>query len=554
MIRVVMAQCAFPVGDMSGNARRIAAAALAARDDHAADMVVFPELALTGYPPDDLLYRSDVMAQVDTAVADLRTAVPGITLVFGAPRKVEERLFNAAFAIRDGRVLGVYHKCHLPNRGVFDERRYFERDDTPLLFELNGVRVGLTICEDLWHPGPYERAVAAGAGLVVNINASPYHRGKVFEREAVIRERQQHGAVPVVYVNPVGGQDEVVYDGVSCVLDAQGQVAARAPAFVERLLPVDLAINADNTFSVRRGMIAELPDDDALTYSALVVGTRDYVRRHGFPGVVLGLSGGIDSAMTAAIAVDALGADQVHGVMLASRYTSQESHDDAEACARLLGIRYSRLSIESMFSAARETLSPLFVGRDDDVTEENMQSRCRGLLLMALSNKFGTMVLTTGNKSEYAVGYATLYGDMCGGFAPLKDVYKTVLYRLARWRNARQAVMPERVLLKAPTAELRADQKDEDSLPSYPTLDRILDAYVDQDQSASALLAAGEDPAVVSQVLTLLHRNEYKRRQSAPGVKVTRKAFGRERRYPIMSGFQPLSAPIQAVNMSRGRK
>jgi NAD+ synthase (glutamine-hydrolysing) len=540
MIRVVMAQLAFPVGDVAGNAERVAAAARCATQAHGADVVVFPELALTGYPPEDLLYRDEFLVEVERALAQLCRAAVGVTLVVGAPRRVDGRLYNAAWVLRDGRVAGVYHKHHLPNQGVFDERRYFSSGQAAFVFEQRGVRFGLSICEDLWHPGPYERAVAAGADVMVNINASPYHAGKVREREAVIRARQQAGAVPVIYVNPVGGQDEVVYDGVSCAIDADGRVTHRAPAYVEGLFPVDLDVGPTRGVVLRTGEVTELANDDALTYAALVVGTRDYVRRHRFPGVLLGLSGGVDSAMTAAIAVDALGADQVHAVMLASRYTSRESLEDAEACAGLLGIRYSALSIEPLFDAGQSTLGALFAGLAEDVTEENMQSRCRGLLLMALSNKFGSMVLTTGNKSEYAVGYATLYGDMCGGFAPLKDVYKTVLYRLAEWRNARGAVMPRRILAKAPTAELREGQKDQDSLPPYPVLDRILAAYVDQDQSAAALLAAGEDPAVVSQVLSLLHRNEYKRRQSAPGVKVTRKAFGRERRYPITSGFRPL--------------
>jgi len=540
MIRVVMAQLAFPVGDVAGNAQRMAVAARRAREAHGADLVVFSELALTGYPPEDLLYRDEFLAEVDHALAHLCGAAVGVTLVLGAPRRIDGRLFNAAWVLRDGRVAGVYHKHHLPNQGVFDERRYFSSGEAAFVFEQCGVRIGLSICEDLWHPGPYERALAAGAEVVVNINASPYHAGKAREREAIIRARQQAGAVPVIYVNPVGGQDEVVYDGISCAIDVDGQVACRAPAYVEGLFPVDLRAAAGRGVALCPGHVAELADDDALTYAALVVGTRDYVRRHGFPGVVLGLSGGVDSAMAAAIAVDALGADQVHAVMLASRYTSRESLEDAQACADLLGIRYSALSIEPLFDAGRSTLGALFAGLAEDVTEENMQSRCRGLLLMALSNKFGSMVLTTGNKSEYAVGYATLYGDMCGGFAPLKDVYKTVLYRLAEWRNARGAVIPQRVLAKAPTAELREGQKDQDSLPPYPVLDRILEAYVDRDQSPAALLAADEDPAVVAQVLSLLHRNEYKRRQSAPGVKVTRKAFGRERRYPITSGFRPL--------------
>ena len=537
-LRLVMAQLDMRVGDVAGNARRVIDAAERARDTLQGDVVVFPELSLTGYPPEDLLHRGDFIHQVGEAIARVRDAVTGITIVVGFPHLADGRLYNSAAVFQDGAVFGIYHKHHLANVSVFDDKRYFQPGDAPLTFAVGDIRLGVSICEDIWHAGPFEWAAEEGAQAVININASPFHAGKAAEREHVIRARQREAALPVIYVNLVGGQDEVVYDGVSCVYDADGRLAARAPAFDEGLFPVDFRRDGRRLVPERGPMVA-LPPDDALIYQALVRGTRDYVERNGFPGVVLGLSGGIDSAMAAAVAVDALGAERVHAVMLPSRYTSPESLEDAAECARLLGIDYRSLSIEGTFQAFLSELGPVFAGRGEDTTEENIQSRSRGVMLMALSNKLGHMLLTTGNKSEYAVGYATLYGDMCGGFAPLKDVYKTVLYRLAHLRNASGRVVPERVISKAPTAELRPDQKDEDSLPPYPVLDDILSRYVDDDLSIDALVERGHDRDVVCQVVGLLHRNEYKRRQSAPGVKVTRKAFGRERRYPITSGYEP---------------
>ncbi|MCP1672921.1 NAD+ synthase (glutamine-hydrolyzing) [Natronocella acetinitrilica] len=537
-LRLVMAQLDMRVGDVAGNARQVIDAAVRARDELQADLIVFPELSFTGYPPEDLLHRQDFINTVGQAIAEVRDAVSGITLVVGFPHAEGGRLYNSAAVFQDDAVFGIYHKHHLANVSVFDDKRYFESGNQALVFSVKGLRFGVSICEDLWHPGPYDWAVEEGAQAVININASPFHSGKAAEREQVIRDRQKGVPLPVVYVNLVGGQDEVVYDGVSCVYDASGELVVRAPAFDEGLFPVDFRVDGARLVPLP-GEVSDLPGDDALIYQALVRGTRDYVNKNGFPSVVLGLSGGIDSAMAAAIAVDALGAERVHAVMLPSRYTSQESLEDAAECAQLLGISYESVSIEAAFEGALGELRPLFGQQPEDVTEENLQSRCRGLMLMALSNKLGHMLLTTGNKSEYAVGYATLYGDMCGGFAPLKDVYKTLLYRLARLRNRAGEVIPERIITKAPTAELRPDQKDEDSLPPYPVLDDILARYVDDDSSIDAIVACGHEHAVVCQVVGLLHRSEYKRRQSAPGVKITRKAFGRERRYPITSGYQP---------------
>ncbi len=538
-LRLVMAQLDMRVGDVPGNARRVIEAANHAREGLQADLIVFPELSLTGYPPEDLLHRGDFIHQVGEAIARVRDSVNGITVVVGFPHQEGGRLYNSAAVFQDGAVFGVYHKHHLANVSVFDDKRYFESGDAPLTFEVHGTRLGISICEDIWHPGPYGWAAAEGAQAVININASPFHAGKARDREEVIRARQHEARLPVVYVNLVGGQDEVVYDGASCVYDADGGLAVRAPAFEEGLHLVEFRREEDGRLVPVPGPVAAEQDDDALVYRALVRGTRDYVDKNGFPGVVLGLSGGIDSAMAAAVAVDALGAERVHAVMLASRYTSEESLEDAAECARLLGIDYRSLSIEGAFREFLTELEPAFEGRPPDTTEENIQSRSRGLMLMALSNKLGHMVLSTGNKSEYAVGYATLYGDMCGGFAPLKDVYKTSIYRLARLRNGSGRVIPERILTKAPTAELRPDQKDEDSLPPYPVLDGILERYIDGDCAIDSVVEAGYEAAVVRRVVGLLHRNEYKRRQSAPGVKVTRKAFGRERRYPITSGYKP---------------
>ncbi|WP_290653196.1 NAD+ synthase [Aquisalimonas sp.] len=537
-LRVAMAQLDTRVGDVTGNAELVITTALRARDTLCADVVVFPELTLTGYPPEDLLFRPDFINAIGEALARIRDEVSGIAMVVGFPHLAKGRLYNSAAVLQGGTVLGVYHKHHLPNGGVFDDKRYFDPGSTPLVVDIGGYACGVTICEDLWHPGPARWAAREGAQVLFNLNASPFHSGKFQDREAVIRARQEEAGLPVVYVNLVGGQDEVVYDGVSVVYGGDGSVAARAPAFTEGLWTVDFRRQGDG-LAPEIGEVAELPDDDDLVYQALVRGLRDYVDKNGFPGVLLGMSGGIDSALSAAVALDALGPERVHAVMLTSRYTSGESLEDARGCAQLMGVRYASLDIDPAFQACLDELAPVFGDRPVDTTEENMQSRARGLMLMALSNKFGHMVLATGNKSEYAVGYATLYGDMCGGFAPLKDVYKTRVYRLAARRNAGGRVIPERIISKAPTAELRPDQKDEDSLPPYPVLDGILERYVDADMSVKTLISEGYDESDVRHVVALLHRNEYKRRQSAPGVKVTRKAFGRERRYPITSGYRP---------------
>jgi len=537
-LRIIMAQLDMRVGDVAGNARKVLDAAADARDRLRGDVVVFPELSLTGYPAEDWLYRDDFILSVGEALARVRDGVRGITVVVGFPHRKAGLLYNSAAVFQDGSVLGVYHKHHLANRSVFDDKRYFESGESPLVFSVKGHDLAITICEDLWHPGPVRWAADAGAEAIININASPYHEGKFAERQAVVHARQREARLPVVYVNLVGGQDEVVYDGASCAFDADGELRVRGACFEDDLCLVELTAADQGGLRMEPGEIAPLASADELMYQGLVRGLRDYVRKNDFPGVLLGMSGGIDSALAAAVAADAVGPEQVYAVMMPSRYTSDESLEDAEDCARRLGIHYRSISIDEPFQSFMDVLAPAFADREADLTEENLQSRARGTLLMALSNKFGELVLATGNKSEYAVGYATLYGDMCGGFAPLKDVYKTAVFRLAEWRNRDGEVIPRRIIDKPPTAELRPDQKDADSLPPYETLDAILQRYVDLDQSVAAIVADGFEEDTVRQVVGLLHRNEYKRRQAAPGVKITRKAFGRERRFPITSAYR----------------
>ncbi len=535
-LRVALAQLNLLVGDVAGNAERIIAAALEARDRLRADAILFPELSLTGYPPEDLLLRPGLYPRVQRALEGIRRRVSGITVVVGHPHQAVGGIFNAASVIRDGAVSGTYHKQHLPNYSVFDEKRYFAAGTAPCVVDISGVPVGITICEDVWHPGPVVQAADSGARLIFNLNASPYHIDKGREREEVLRRRVAECGVPMVYVNLVGGQDELVFDGESFVMDKDGTVSQRAPAFAEGLYLAEFELGGDGVHPVPAACTRTLATE-ASVYQALVLGVRDYVEKNGFRGVVIGLSGGIDSALTLAIAVDAIGATRVEAVMMPSRYTAAMSLEDAAAEAGALGVAYSSISIEPLFEAFLRGLQAEFAGTTPDTTEENIQARCRGVLLMAISNKKGKIVLTTGNKSEMAVGYATLYGDMAGGFDVLKDVPKTLVFRLAEYRNRIGAVIPQRVIDRPPSAELAPDQKDTDSLPPYPILDSILERYVEQDQCLEDIVAAGYDEATVRRVLRMVDRNEYKRRQAAPGVRVTRRAFGRDRRYPITSGY-----------------
>ena len=536
-LRIALAQLDLLVGDVQGNLSRVVETARAARQSHRAELTLFPELTLSGYPPEDLLFHRGFRHQIETALEQVRREVSSGCLVLGYPEYTRFGIYNSAALISEGLVSALHRKAELPNYKVFDEKRYFHAGAQPTVVQCKGFRLGLLICEDIWEPQPAQLALAEGAELLLVINASPYERHRQREREAVVRTRIADVGLPLAYVNMVGGQDELIFDGNSFVMDAGGQVVMRAPPFEEGVYCIDFR-RENGKVSPVPGEVAPELSEEASVYSALVLGVRDYVNKHGFPGVVMGLSGGVDSALTLAIAVDALGADRVQAVMMPSRYTSRMSLEDAAEEARSLGVRYSVLSIESMFEATLATLAAEFAGRPADATEENIQSRCRMLLLMGLSNKTGRMLLTTGNKSEMAVGYATLYGDMAGGFAPIKDCSKRLVYRLAAYRNGLGRVIPQRVIDRAPSAELRPGQKDSDSLPPYEVLDPILEAFIEEDLSVDEIAARGFDRATVGRVLDLVKRNEYKRRQAPPGVRVSRRAFGRDWRYPITNGYR----------------
>jgi len=559
-VRAALAQINATVGDLVGNAALLASAA---RKAHAlgALLVVAPELALCGYPPEDLLLRPSFLKACDQALLRLAEELSdceGLHLVVGHPHAfggagdvrskslaVQSR-FNAASVLTGGRVLATYCKRELPNYQVFDERRYFAsgRDAGfgPVVFEAGGLRFGLLVCEDAWFDEPAEAARNAGAQVLCVLTASPCHLDKAGEREARMAGRARAVGLPLLYAHLVGGQDEVVFDGASFAVDAQGQVSARAPAFEEALLMLDLGVDGRAV-----GTLGEVPPGESQAWSALVTGVRDYVDKNGFPGAIIGLSGGIDSALVLAIAVDALGADRVRTVMMSSPYTAEISWVDAREMATRLGVRYDEIPIGPMFDAFRASLASQFAGLPEDTTEENLQARIRGTLLMALSNKTGSIVLTTGNKSEMATGYCTLYGDMAGGFAVIKDVAKTLVYRLAEWKNRQPlpradgslgAVIPERIITRAPSAELRANQTDQDSLPSYEVLDGILARYMEDDQSIETIVAAGFARSDVERVTHLIKINEYKRRQAPVGIRITHRAFGRDWRYPITSRFR----------------
>jgi NAD+ synthase (glutamine-hydrolysing) len=531
-ILIAAAQINCTVGDLSGNAARILEYAERARAA-GADLVVTPELSLCGYPPEDLLLREGFLADCRRGLERLAPQVRGTALVVGFPEQAADgRRYNAAALIRDGSVAAVARKHDLPNYEVFDERRYFAAGAEPCVFELKGVRFGLTICEDVWGPQAPAMAKAAGAQAILSINASPYHKRKQPTRHKVFREWIRDTGLPMVYVNLVGGQDELVFDGASCVLDGRGEVVRQAPFFEEALEIFEF----DGPRPVAGAIAPELPLE-AEIYRALCLGTRDYVDKNGFPGAVLGLSGGVDSALTLAIACDALGPERVRAVMMPSQYTAQMSLDDAAEMARRVGVRCDVIPIGPVFGAFRAALAPQFAGRAADVTEENLQARVRGTLLMALSNKFGSIVLTTGNKSEMAVGYATLYGDMAGGYAVIKDLAKTMVWRLARYRNTLSDVIPENIIARAPSAELRAGQTDQDSLPPYAVLDAIMEAYMEQNRSPREIVGLGYAPADVKRVVELIRRSEYKRRQAPPGVRITFRGLGKDWRYPITSKY-----------------
>ncbi|WP_372966291.1 NAD+ synthase [Marinobacter sp.] len=535
-LRVVMAQLDFLVGDIPGNTDLIIQAARDAWQKHQADIVVFPELCLTGYPPEDLLLRPSLDIRVAEALERLVQERLKPALVIGAPVRSGGLLFNAGIVIEDGELRARYFKRCPPNYQVFDEKRYFAAGQEALVLSIKGVPVGITVCEDIWSDGPLEDAAAAGARLILNLNASPFDIDKQARRKALLERKSSSNNVSVVYTNLVGGQDELVFDGGSMVFDHSGALAVEAPQFAAGLFPVEFLCE-HHCQPVSQPLFEE-PSLETKVYKALVTGVRDYVNKNGFKSVVLGLSGGIDSAVSLAIAVDALGKDRVRAVMMPFRYTSDASLEDAEAQAVAMGVQYDVYSIEPLYDAFMDTLKEPFEGTRPDTTEENLQARLRGVLLMSLSNKFGSLVLTTGNKSELAVGYSTLYGDMAGGFDALKDVPKTLVFRLARYRNTISPAIPERVITRPPSAELAPDQKDEDSLPGYDVLDQILNLYVERDYSAEAIVAEGFERADVERVIRLVDINEYKRRQAPVGVRITERGFGKDRRYPITNGWK----------------
>jgi len=551
--RVAIAQLDFCVGDLAGNVARLREAAQQAHEC-GADVLVTPELAMTGYPPEDLLLRPRFLDDADAALDGLCSELAGLTglhLVVGHPLRRDGRLYNAASVLCAGRIVATYCKRELPNYSVFDEARHFTADDTPCVFDVKNVRFGVNICEDAWFDRAPQAAARAGAQVLLMPNASPYHLGKRRERDAVIARRVRETGCVAVYANLIGGQDELIFDGASFVMDARGGVALRLPGFAESLAVFD--VTADG--AVSRGQVlpqsgqpgvascdadTDADQEDAQVWEALKLGVRDYLGKNGFPGAIIGLSGGIDSAVVLAVAVDALGADKVRAVMMPSVYTADISLQDAREMARRVAVRYEVIPIQPMMQSFGDALHDAFAGLSADTTEENIQARIRGTLLMALSNKTGHLVLTTGNKSELATGYCTLYGDMAGGFAVIKDLPKTRVYRLAAWRNrqADGAVIPERIITRPASAELRPDQTDQDTLPPYDVLDAIIERYMERDESAAAIVAAGYPAEAVAQVVRLLRVNEYKRRQAPPGPRITARAFGRDWRYPVTNGFR----------------
>lgn len=555
MLRIAIAQINCTVGDLEGNAEKIIQYASQARS-HGADIVCFPELALTGYPPEDLLLKPKFIQDNLEKLNSLVKQIKDIVAVVGFVDRKKENIYNAAAVIYNGKIKGVYHKVFLPNYGVFDEKRYFESGQASCVFSLADYVFGVNICEDIWHQdGPTKLHAKKGAKLILNINASPYYMGKIKKRQDIIRKQAKKNKLFIVYANLIGGQDELVFDGQSMVVDKQGKIIARAKAFEEDLLIVDLDLpkikpkNKKSLIKITGNLISQrkpaLKEKEAKSlsdiqevYQALILGLRDYVNKNGFSKVVIGLSGGIDSGLVATLAVDTLGKDNVIGVFMPSRYTSTDSEIDAKELVGNLGIKLINISMEQVYRMYLVVLEPHFAGLERNITEENLQARVRGNILMAFSNKFNWLVLTTGNKSELSTGYATLYGDMAGGFAIIKDVPKTLVYKLAKYRNSIASVIPERMFIKAPTAELKPNQKDSDTLPIYETLDPILKAYIEEDRELNKIVKAGFDKETVLKVLGMVDKSEYKRRQSPPGIKITPKAFGRDRRMPITNKYR----------------
>lgn len=534
MIKIALAQLNFLVGDIEGNCQKILNTLQQVNSEATAACVVFSELALIGYPPEDLLFRSGISHRISESIDKILAASKGLTVIVGAPSYQDGKIFNTAFVMQDQTMIAQYHKNILPNYNVFDEKRYFQAGSEPCVFTFQDRLIGLSICEDIWNPEPIAAAKQAGAQLIININASPYHIDKDAERLATVAARIQENELAIVYLNQVGGQDELVFDGSSFAMNKNSQIVSRAKSCEEDLIYIDFDCELNDLRVAKSDLITPTPIQ--LNYDVLQLALADYVNKNGFKGGLVGLSGGIDSALVLALAVDALGADRIHAVMMPSRFTSDMSLEDARQLASNLGVEYSVIAIEPLMESFDHTLDSLFAGYPKDSTEENIQARIRGVLLMALSNKFGHMVISTGNKSEMAVGYATLYGDMAGGFAPLKDVPKMLVYQLAHYRNSIAPVIPQRIIDRPPSAELAPDQLDQDSLPPYDQLDKILTMFIEQEASREEIMAQGFDQETVSRVINMVFKNEYKRRQAPPGVKITKRAFGKDRRYPITSG------------------
>lgn len=535
-LRIVLAQLNLFVGDIQGNLNKLINAAVNARNNLLADIIVFPELSITGYPPEDLLFRKSFLDEANNALNEFKSQVRGIYCIVGHPHLTSEGLFNACSVIYNNTILGCYSKQHLPNYGVFDECRYFIPGNSPCVIPIKGIPIGITICEDIWYDAPIQQAAAHGARLILSPNASPFEIEKHEQRQLTLAKRAKTANLPIVYVNCVGGQDELVFDGGSMVVNQEGRICQHTGFFNETLLPVDFEFSSDDA-KIQSANIA-IPCKEERVYQALVLGVRDYIQKNHFTGAIIGVSGGIDSALALAIAVDALGKDNVSAILMPSRYTADISNEDALILAKNLGVNHETISIEPTFTSFLESLQPVFLGKKMDVTEENLQSRCRGVILMAISNKTGRIVLTTGNRSELAVGYATLFGDMAGGLCVLKDIPKNLVYSLAQYRNQIKPVIPQRILERPPTAELAPNQKDEDTLPSYSILDKILELYLNDERGIDDIVAQGFPHETVVKVINYIHKSEYKRRQAPVGIRVNHNAFGRDRRYPISSGFK----------------
>ena len=535
-LNIIVAQMNSLVGDIETNSRRIIDISNSAYQRHEADLIIFPELAITGYPPEDLLFRPELYQRVEQALTNIAEAVKETTVIVGYPKKENNHYYNQAAFIQRGKMIATYAKQSLPNYTVFDEKRYFSPGKLPCVIKIKGVSIGVIICEDLWKKFPIKKTIQSGAELIICINASPFTHDKTYVRRELLAKRSKAIKCPIIYVNLIGGQDELVFDGGSMVINQSGTITQRAKYFSEDLMLIQLDIENQLKNLTQQPLFLE-PSNEEKIYHALVLGVKDYIQKNNFSGAIVGLSGGVDSALTLAIAVDAIGKENVHAVMMPSRYTSNTSIVDAKIEADRLNVGYSIIDIEPIFQAFLKQLADEFENLRLDVTEENLQSRCRGVLLMAISNKKGGIVLTTGNKSEMAVGYATLYGDMAGGFCVLKDVYKTLVYRLCKYRNTISQIIPESVLKKEPSAELSKNQKDHHTLPPYPILDSILERYITKDESAEKIIQAGFNRQIVTRVIQMIHYNEYKRRQSPIGIRITQRAFGKARRYPITSGF-----------------